>query len=58
METYLPLLNITQGILKNTQNYSNLLNSELLEDKILNSELDTQLKRYDTQLHEAQINSR
>ena len=27
----------TQGILKDTQNYSNLLNSQVLKDKILNS---------------------
>ena len=50
----------TQGILKDTQNYSNLLNSEVLKDKILNSEvlkdkiLNSEI-RYSTQRYDIRL---
>ena len=48
IETYLPLFKLTQ--LKDTQTYSNLLNSKALKDKILNSEIRYSTQRLDTQL--------
>uniref|UniRef100_M1DKS8 Uncharacterized protein n=1 Tax=Solanum tuberosum TaxID=4113 RepID=M1DKS8_SOLTU len=48
METYLPLSKLTQ--LKEYSKLLNLLNSEVLKDKILNSEIRYSTQRYDIRL--------